>query len=114
MIVAVAVSPHKPSRRRRAECETSRAVFCVDCVIVFLIAMPPPIAKRVLYYHKPRCTTLLPALEARMPAQRRRQLIHRKEEVAPRARFELATLRLTAECSTVELPGNGYEKISPQ
>src|SRR6266404_7159859 len=28
-----------------------------------------------------------------------------KEEVAPRARFELATLRLTAECSTVELPG---------
>ena len=27
--------------------------------------------------------------------------------VAPRARFELATLRLTAECSTIELPGNG-------
>ena len=27
--------------------------------------------------------------------------------LAPRARFELATLRLTAECSTVELPGNG-------
>src|ERR1700683_1023366 len=27
--------------------------------------------------------------------------------MAPRARFELATLRLTAECSTVELPGNG-------
>ncbi len=27
-------------------------------------------------------------------------------ELAPRARFELATLRLTAECSTVELPGN--------
>src|ERR1700756_560171 len=26
--------------------------------------------------------------------------------MAPRARFELATLRLTAECSTVELPGN--------
>jgi hypothetical protein len=26
--------------------------------------------------------------------------------VAPRARFELATLRLTAECSTVELPGS--------
>src|SRR5215472_418742 len=26
--------------------------------------------------------------------------------LAPRARFELATLRLTAECSTVELPGN--------
>ncbi len=25
--------------------------------------------------------------------------------LAPRARFELATLRLTAECSTVELPG---------
>ena len=32
------------------------------------------------------------------------------ENLAPRARFELATLRLTAECSTVELPGNcnGY------
>jgi hypothetical protein len=28
------------------------------------------------------------------------------KELAPRARFELATLRLTAECSTVELPGN--------
>src|SRR5207248_8877957 len=27
--------------------------------------------------------------------------------MAPRARFELATLRLTAEFSTVELPGNG-------
>ena len=26
--------------------------------------------------------------------------------MAPRARFELATLRLTAECSTIELPGN--------
>src|SRR3989449_11252334 len=26
--------------------------------------------------------------------------------MAPRARFELATLRLTAECSTVELPGS--------
>src|SRR5690242_21711963 len=26
--------------------------------------------------------------------------------LAPRARFELATLRLTAECSTIELPGN--------
>ena len=25
--------------------------------------------------------------------------------LAPRARFELATLRLTAECSTIELPG---------
>ena len=25
--------------------------------------------------------------------------------MAPRARFELATLRLTAECSTIELPG---------
>ncbi len=30
-----------------------------------------------------------------------------KENLAPRARFELATLRLTAECSTIELPGNG-------
>jgi hypothetical protein len=29
-----------------------------------------------------------------------------KENLAPRARLELATLRLTAECSTVELPGN--------
>jgi hypothetical protein len=29
-----------------------------------------------------------------------------KKNMAPRARFELATLRLTAECSTVELPGN--------
>ena len=29
------------------------------------------------------------------------------KDLAPRARFELATLRLTAECSTVELPGNG-------
>ena len=28
------------------------------------------------------------------------------KELAPRARFELATLRLTAECSTIELPGN--------
>jgi hypothetical protein len=27
-------------------------------------------------------------------------------KLAPRARFELATLRLTAECSTIELPGN--------
>jgi hypothetical protein len=37
--------------------------------------------------------------------------------MAPRARFELATLRLTAECSTIELPGNrkagtnGTEKV---
>ena len=31
------------------------------------------------------------------------------KRLAPRARFELATLRLTAECSTIELPGNrGY------
>ena len=29
-----------------------------------------------------------------------------KIKLAPRARFELATLRLTAECSTIELPGN--------
>ena len=28
------------------------------------------------------------------------------KSMAPRARFELATLRLTAECSTIELPGN--------
>jgi hypothetical protein len=31
--------------------------------------------------------------------------LKKKEKLAPRARFELATLRLTAECSTVELPG---------
>jgi hypothetical protein len=29
-----------------------------------------------------------------------------QKKLAPRARFELATLRLTAECSTIELPGN--------
>ena len=29
-----------------------------------------------------------------------------RKDLAPRARFELATLRLTAECSAVELPGN--------
>jgi hypothetical protein len=32
--------------------------------------------------------------------------LREKQNLAPRARFELATLRLTAECSTVELPGN--------
>ena len=31
--------------------------------------------------------------------------------MAPRARFELATLRLTAECSTIELPGNREGRI---
>jgi hypothetical protein len=31
--------------------------------------------------------------------------------MAPRARLELATLRLTAECSTVELPGNSRHLI---
>ena len=31
--------------------------------------------------------------------------LKKKEKLAPRARFELATLRLTAECSTIELPG---------
>src|SRR5215471_18210663 len=31
--------------------------------------------------------------------------------LAPRARFELATLRLTAECSTVELPGNSADNL---
>ena len=39
-----------------------------------------------------------------------RMQIHKRlnsKDLAPRARFELATLRLTAECSTVELPGNG-------
>ena len=38
-----------------------------------------------------------------------RMQIHKRlnsKDLAPRARFELATLRLTAECSTVELPGN--------
>jgi hypothetical protein len=33
--------------------------------------------------------------------------LKKNEKLAPRARFELATLRLTAECSTIELPGNG-------
>jgi hypothetical protein len=36
-----------------------------------------------------------------------------KENLAPRARFELATLRLTAECSTIELPGNGTGYLYP-
>ena|SRR6516164_8280062 len=36
----------------------------------------------------------------------------KKENLAPRARFELATLRLTAECSTIELPGNRRNTIS--
>jgi hypothetical protein len=38
-----------------------------------------------------------------------RMQLHKRlnaRDLAPRARFELATLRLTAECSTVELPGN--------
>src|SRR2546421_13060838 len=38
-----------------------------------------------------------------------RMQVHKRlnsKNLAPRARFELATLRLTAECSTVELPGN--------
>src|SRR5215469_2293670 len=34
-----------------------------------------------------------------------------KIKLAPRARFELATLRLTAECSTVELPGIGADNL---
>ena len=34
-----------------------------------------------------------------------------KKDLAPRARFELATLRLTAECSTVELPGNSRQDV---
>jgi hypothetical protein len=33
------------------------------------------------------------------------RFVKAKMNLAPRARFELATLRLTAECSTVELPG---------
>ena len=36
----------------------------------------------------------------------------KKENLAPRARFELATLRLTAECSTIELPGNRRNTIN--
>ena len=41
------------------------------------------------------------------------QVIEKKlESLAPRARFELATLRLTAECSTIELPGNRCNTIS--
>ncbi len=35
-----------------------------------------------------------------------RQLLNEQKGLAPRARLELATLRLTAECSTIELPGN--------
>ena len=31
---------------------------------------------------------------------------YRLKRLAPRARLELATLRLTAECSTIELPGS--------
>jgi hypothetical protein len=34
--------------------------------------------------------------------------VSKSSRMAPRARFELATLRLTAECSTIELPGNGH------
>src|SRR5260370_41373847 len=32
--------------------------------------------------------------------------------MAPRARLELATLRLTAECSTIEVPGNRASRDS--
>ena len=47
-----------------------------------------------------------------------RKLVKLLKDLAPRARFELATLRLTAECSTIELPGiregriKGYSKKS--
>jgi hypothetical protein len=34
-----------------------------------------------------------------------------KKNLAPRARFELATLRLTAECSTIELPGSSRHSL---
>src|ERR1700686_3158558 len=37
----------------------------------------------------------------------------RQSVLAPRARFELATLRLTAECSTIELPGNRVGRNEP-
>ena len=36
------------------------------------------------------------------------------EEVAPRGRFELPTFRLTAERSTIELPGNGKQTLNLQ
>src|SRR5450631_233010 len=36
--------------------------------------------------------------------------LKKKVKLAPRARFELATRRLTAECSTIELPGNWCEQ----
>jgi hypothetical protein len=39
-------------------------------------------------------------------------MLHRLEVVAPRAGFEPATDRLTADCSTTELPGNIYLLIS--
>ena len=35
-----------------------------------------------------------------------------EKKVAPRARFELATLRLTAECSTIELPGTSQVRTT--
>lgn len=35
------------------------------------------------------------------------------EKMAPRARFELATNRLTVDCSTAELSGNGAEREVP-
>jgi hypothetical protein len=34
--------------------------------------------------------------------------------MAPRGRFELPTFRLTAERSTIELPGNGKQALNLQ
>jgi hypothetical protein len=34
--------------------------------------------------------------------------------MAPRGRFELPTFRLTAERSTIELPGNGKQTLNLQ
>ena len=42
---------------------------------------------------------------ARVCEESSKVLVQDWMKLAPRARFELATLRLTAECSTVELSG---------
>jgi error-prone DNA polymerase len=54
-----------------------------DIVVQVAIIRPEPIVGKMVYPY-----------------------LHWKVIMAPRARFELATLRLTAECSTIELPGN--------
>ena len=51
-----------------------------------------------------------------MPEARRRAttflcvLLLSEKKMAPRGRFELPTFRLTAERSTIELPGNGQTR----